>query len=157
MAEKKKTRTTKTATKKTATKAANTTAAQKPARKRVGAKTKLTNKLIDDVALLISNGMPVTRACEYLGINRKTHYEWLKKGRSSEATDLQKRYVFEVMRAGAEFQKKSIEAIQGACKDGKNWQALAWLLERLYPSEFARKYDNFEDDNDEEDVDERFI
>ena len=109
--------------------------------------TALTDQVRDEIALRLSSGCTLEVAAQAVGVNRRTIQTWLATGR--EARDLDDEGVKLTVRqvqclellgaeqaARAELRVKALASIQKAALTGA-WQAAAWLLERLFPDEFA--------------------
>lgn len=110
---------------------------------------------IDKLIREIENGVPVKYACAIAGITEKTFYEYLNRAeRDLENGKKNSPYIQfseSVKKAKAFFISTRIDSIRGyGDSDEKGaWLASAWLLERLYPEEFALKK-NIEDNNQTE-------
>jgi len=107
---------------------------------------KLTPKIIEEAAKLISIGSYARTAMHALNINPSTWYEWIKIGdraahkltKNEELTpDERMKYNFTTALKKAEgmFIAQNLNLIQQAAP--KNWQAAAWLLERRHPDMFS--------------------
>ena len=109
--------------------------------------TALTPEVRDEIALRLSSGCTLEVAAQAVGVNRRTIQTWLSTGR--EARDLDDEGVKLTVRqvqclelleaeqaARAELRVKALASIQKAALTG-TWQAGAWLLERLFPDEYA--------------------
>lgn len=75
-----------------------------------------------------------------MGIGRRTFYAWLKQGETDYergASSLYRQF-YEAMEESRSFAET--EAVKGILAAGKRqWQALAWFLERRYPERWALK------------------
>lgn len=98
-----------------------------------GNKTKLTKDFIEQADKLKRKGTSNADICRALGIREQTLYNWLKDGGN---TPNQKELFECLKKAEAEYKVSLREKIEKAGK--KDWKALAWLLERLYPQEYGR-------------------
>ena len=109
--------------------------------------TALTKEVRDEIALRLSSGCTLEVAAQAVGVNRRTIQTWLSVGR--EARDLDEQGAKLTPRqveclglleaeqaARAELRVKALASIQKAALTG-TWQAGAWLLERLFPDEYA--------------------
>ena len=99
----------------------------------------LTPELSAKLVECIKAGTPITFAGPKCGVSVSVVMKWMAKGRNG--TDpICIELFYAIKAAQAEFVQGAIGEIrqQGA----KNWQALAWLLERMFREEFAS--DKFE-------------
>lgn len=91
--------------------------------------TKLTDKVIEDMANMIAATVPVDAACRALGIGRRTYTEWIARGRNPGPGDAL--YVELVERLDAAVGIGVVAAVQRvtthALRDSKS---AAYLLER---------------------------
>ena len=118
--------------------------------KKVGRSSPLTNPQIEEELLnLIKIGVPVRHACQAVGINEKTFYNWLSRGMTERdrlnsienAKPNPTEVVFyeflqAVERARSEAIAKKVATITKSSHD--DWRAAAWWLERQLPSEFGK-------------------
>lgn len=112
--------------------------------------TKLTPELQEDVLKVIRSGNYIETACAYVGINKSTFYDWLKRGarekdrlaknpRARVRKDEQPFVDFSnaVEKALAHAEIRDVAIIGKAAEE--NWQAAAWRLERKFPDRWGRK------------------
>ena len=112
--------------------------------------TKLTPKLQDEIIKVIRSGNYIETACAYVGINKSTFYDWLKRGarekdrvaknpKAKVRKDEQPFVDFsnEVEKALAHAEIRDVAIIGKAAEE--NWQAAAWRLERKFPDRWGRK------------------
>ena len=113
------------------------------------ARSKLTDEVRDEIARVLASGCTLEVAAEAAGVTRRSVQSWLATGREAEALDLEggrltvmQRSCLELLdaerRARAEVRVTSLAAVQRAALSG-TWQAAAWLLERLFPEEYAAR------------------
>lgn len=108
-----------------------------------GRKTKLTQQLIQQAAKLISEGNHDCTVVNYLGIDKSTWYKWMQEGETAES-GLKKDFFDTIKKAAA---KSEVTAVKGILKAGKKqWQALAWYLERKFGERWALKQDTTQND-----------
>ena len=99
------------------------------------AKTKLTDKLAEDIITAIENGANFKDAAIYNGITEQTFYNWLNKGKKAKGGKFKEFYE----RMEEAKIKNKIFHITNINKAGKkDWKASAWRLERMYPEEYAK-------------------
>lgn len=96
---------------------------------------KLTPKLIDDIANLIKRGnFPVT-AAQACGVPERTWYEWLKKGKGM-AKGLHRELFDAVEAASARPQIDVVNKLYEVALEG-NVRAIEVLLSRRYPKQWG--------------------
>jgi len=93
-------------------------------------------KLIDTLLDSIASGMYVNLACQSVGIDTSTLYQWKKKGQQGihPYDKVWKRLQI----AEAKAVERRLNRIDEAGQNG-NWQADAWYLERRYPHLFGKR------------------
>ena len=100
------------------------------------AKTKLTDKLCDEICNDIKAGVPIKHAAISHGITEVTFYNWYNQGKTAKR-GAKKQFYDKVEEA------KSVAITLRARRIYKagetNWQADAWWLERVDPENFGRK------------------
>ena len=102
------------------------------------ARSKLTEELCEAICQDLREGNTQQYAAQHNGITKQTYYNWLKKGEESKTQSGKYFDFFDAVKKAQEEGKKTL--IQGIQEHGKkNWQALAWLLERMYYDEFGKK------------------
>lgn len=112
--------------------------------------TKLTPELQEDVLKVIRSGNYIETACAYVGINKSTFYDWIKRGarekdrvaknpKARVRKDEQPFVDFSnaVERALAHAEIRDVAIIGKAAEE--NWQAAAWRLERKFSDRWGRK------------------
>lgn len=109
------------------------------------------NEPIQKFFQAIKLGMNNLKACEYAGFTDKALYEWINKGE----TDLEKgqetvfsEFVETLKKTRAECQAFHLQNVIRAGQNG-NWQASAWILERIFPSSFGQ---NRNESNEEDKI-----
>ena len=85
----------------------------------------------------IKTGSYIETALAYAGITRSWFYKHIKLGRDAVRGDL-KEFVEELDEALAFAEMYHVNQIIDASKNGV-WQASCWMLERRWPSRWARK------------------
>ena len=107
-----------------------------PARKKIkaGAKSKLTRKLIELVGRNIMAGNTKKTTCMAVGISQQTFYRWMKEGKEQKR-GLKCEFCESVKKAEAVLKTALVSKIMNS----PNWQAQAWLLERMFPEEYGRR------------------
>jgi len=100
------------------------------------AKTKLTDKLCDEICNDIKAGVPIKHAAISHGITEVTFYNWYNQGKTAKS-GAKKQFYDKVEEA------KSVAITLRARRIYKagetSWQADAWWLERVDPDNFRRK------------------
>lgn len=113
------------------------------------APSKLTPEVREEIRRVLASGCTLEVAAESAGVSRRSLQSWLATGREAEQTEAEDGKLSAMQRAcldllqterqaRAELRVKSLAAIQRAALNG-TWQAAAWLLERVFPEEFAAK------------------
>lgn len=98
-----------------------------------GAKSKLTKEFIEKAVKYKKHGMSNADICRALGIDESTLYKWIQNGGKTPNQIA----LFEGLKS-AESEYKAALRLRIEKHAEKNWQAAAWLLERLYPAEYGR-------------------
>lgn len=103
-----------------------------------GRPTKLTDELCEAICKDVKEGNTLTFSVQRQGITYQTFLNWMKKGKESKTQSGKFFDFFEAIKKAQEEGKNTlVKAIKKA--GSKNWQANAWLLERMYPDEFGRR------------------
>ena len=117
---------------------------------------KLTAELQNKLCAQIAEGMNKIDACAVVGINRKTLYNWLKKGEAKETeryTDFYNAYQLAVQSSyqslvrqvlGGDSQVRTeLDADGNVIKtvrtETRSWRQAAWLLEKRFPHLFGEQ------------------
>ena len=91
----------------------------------------------------IEEGAPtLTAAARLAGISPRTVTEWLARGRGDDdrpQTEEFVQFLAEFEAAQARFVMNRVNLIKQAGLDEKHWTANAWLLERMFPEDFAKR------------------
>ena len=98
--------------------------------------TVLTQKIIKAVASAIEGGHTFTYAATLAGVNRKTFFEWRKRGRAASKGGIYSDLNAALEIADAKFIQTSLARISAHGR--VSWQAIAWLLERRHPELFGK-------------------
>ena len=102
-------------------------------------RTKYSQELLEELCGHIASGLPIVHACAMVDISEDTfaHWRdgWSKNGKSYKPVA---GFAEAIKAARAEFVAQRVSNIQVAAERG-NWTADAWLLERMFPDEFALK------------------
>lgn len=91
---------------------------------------KLTEELIETMASKLRKGLPITSACDLLGITQASHSNWTRQGEqdlSDDIDSLYSSYLITIKKSRAEFEEAALDDI-GSGRPG--WQGRAWVLER---------------------------
>jgi hypothetical protein len=113
-------------------------------KKNQGRPSKLTPELQAEIILLIKMGNFVEVACETVGINKSTFYDWMKKGKNSNhPKNKYRKFQEAVEQAMAWSEARDVAIITKLSKE--NWRAAAFRLERKYPKKWGKKkYEDFD-------------
>jgi len=101
----------------------------------IGRPTKCTPKAIARIVRMLTLGGTINSACRAGGIDPVTYYSWLKRGEEGEEPFVN--FLNAVKEAQAVAEEKALRVISEAQLE--TWQAAAWLLERRYPEDWARR------------------
>ena len=84
----------------------------------------------------LEDGCYMHDAAALAGIGERTLYGWMDRG---EAEGRGKFWQFsqDVKKARATFKSKMVRVVR--LSSHENWQAAAWLLERMFPKDYGRK------------------
>lgn len=109
-------------------------------------KPKINREMVDEILTYKENGISDKDICDMVGIHQSTFYDWLKEAetgkdshnpnRKAPCLELKVELADGLKKAQAAFKAYHIQNITKASK--RNWQASAWMLERMYPKEFGR-------------------
>lgn len=99
-----------------------------------GPKPKLTKALIETIEKSLTSHNTKKTTCEMVGIGQTTFYRWLEEGELARSG--LKRELWESVKRAQSISKTIL--VNQIAKD-PNWQAKAWLLERMHPEEFGRQ------------------
>ena len=98
------------------------------------------NEPIENFFKAIKLGMNNIKASEFAGFSDKVLYKWINQGEA----DLEEgqetifvEFVDTLKKARAECQAFHLQNVIKAGQNG-NWQASAWILERLFPTSFGQ-------------------
>lgn len=107
---------------------------------------KISKDLVDEILTYKENGLSDKDICDMVGIVPQTLYRWLKDAetgldydnptRAASDLELKRELSDGLKRAQVAFKAYHIQNITKAAR--KNWQASAWMLERMFPKEFSR-------------------
>ena len=112
------------------------------------ARVKLNKKVIERAKELANNGNYDYVIAGAIGIGRRTFYTWLKRGEEDYERGVSSLYrqFYEAMEESRSFAET--EAVKGILEAGKKqWQALAWFLERRYPERWGLKKRSDDDED----------
>lgn len=115
----------------------------------MGAPTKCTEELIEEVSNLLQMGNYVQTACAVVGISERTFYNWrnwaeeeLERREAGEKPDPSKdifiSFLQAVTRASAKAEAAAVVAIRRGFTDG-DWRAAVEFLERRHPGRWGRR------------------
>jgi hypothetical protein len=93
--------------------------------------------LIADFCSKLRISGSIETAIKASGVGRETYYGWARKVRDGAGSKLQKRFMKAVEEAEAE--TKMIREHMLSKHFDKNWQCLAWWLERRYSNEYGQR------------------
>jgi transposase len=91
-------------------------------------KSKYNQGMLDTLVEILSNGVTITAACGYVGIDRKTYYNWMNK---------HPEFATAINAVRFQLEARLLARIEEHGK--KDWKANAWILERKYPEDWSLK------------------
>jgi len=112
----------------------------KPAENGPGRPTKLTPELQAQLVELLAEGIPISHACDNVGIDPKSYRDWLRWGQNGEGKEPFASFSLAITRARSDAVVELLrEAKSGDGKGLSNGPAKCaqWALERLFPKQFA--------------------
>jgi hypothetical protein len=99
---------------------------------------KLTDDLTRTFATLVRAGNTVAVACNVVGIDESTYYDWMRRAkRKGDANDPYRAFRAALEQARGEAEAILVGQITTSARNG-SWQAAAWLLERRWPERWAK-------------------
>ena len=107
------------------------------------------NEPIANFFKAVKLGMNNIKACEFAGFTDKALYEWINKGEADieQGKDtFFSEFVETLKKTRAECQAFHLQNVIRAGQNG-NWQASAWILERLFPTSFGQNRQETSDDD----------
>jgi hypothetical protein len=93
--------------------------------------TDLTPELGAEIVRVVGEGLPLSKAADFVGISYRTLCRWMK--RTDPPYDV---FCHDLKQAKAAVQLRMVGEIQ---KGVQNWQARAWYLERSDPKNWGRQ------------------
>lgn len=100
------------------------------------ARTLLNEKLIKEISAVIADGNYAVVACEYVGINPSTYYDWLNRG-EREPGSIYEDFSNAIKKARAQAEVRNVDLLRNHAKE--SWQASAWWLERTQPNRWGKR------------------
>lgn len=97
-------------------------------------KPRCTDEAIRRAVFLKKGGANNKDIAAALGVHERTFYKWLNEPKS----DNQRQLGHELKKAEADYKNALLSIIAKNAQE-RDWKAAAWLLERKYPSEYARR------------------
>lgn len=116
-----------------------------------GRPTKLDAEAANAIVAILQKGLTIDDACEAAGIDDSTFQRWLRRGeKAAKARELKpeekpfREFCAAVKKARAVGKITLVQRIENASVGDElnpaDWKAAAWLLERMHPHQFGRKY-----------------
>lgn len=103
---------------------------------KVGRPSKISQEKIDIIVNALRTGAYIETCALHAGVDKRTIYDWLKKGNNGE-NELCVKFLNAVNKAMAEAELRDIRNIQMHAE--KDWRASAWRLERKFPKKWGYK------------------
>ena len=102
-----------------------------------GRPTSLTAAVQRAIVETLRAGNYIDTACKVAGVKRQTFYNWVERGKAGESPFAE--FFDACEKALSDAESSAVKSIQVAGK--KNWQALAWWLERRHRARWAKNSD----------------
>lgn len=96
----------------------------------------LTADVVERVAEAVAEGVPHGVAARLAGVSERAFYYWMRQGEEEEGT-LPALLVQRTKDADAAAVRRALQRLASA--DKGDWQRWAWVLERRWPADFARR------------------
>lgn len=96
--------------------------------------TKFNEEICKEIIIAHENGLPRNACASIVGINRRTLYDWLKKGEKAKSGKYHEFYI-RWLKAEARYQAYHLKRIN----DSKDWRASQYLLQVTDPESFVVK------------------
>lgn len=111
---------------------------------------KINDSVIVAICEIIAQGVSRDVASVAVGIDKRTLYLWLERGRAGDEAENGRYILFAQMveQADAEAEVNMVKNITK--HSAQSWQASAWMLERTRPKRYGRRMVQPVDDNDVE-------
>jgi hypothetical protein len=109
--------------------------------------TKICKELTDVMAAAVRKRLPNMIACDLVGVAEVMFYEWRNHGDEDIKNGIDSEYAYfskTIKKAQSEAIQESLERINAAARDPKQWTADAWLLERCHRKYFSLHGDQVE-------------
>lgn len=98
---------------------------------------KLNKTLTKKMCKYIEEGNYISTACKLCGIERHTHYDWIKYGKKGIKPF--KEYYLSIEEAKAKAEASMVDVITSSALEDGNVGASQWWLARMYPDRWAKK------------------
>lgn len=93
---------------------------------------KFNEQICNELCDLHSEGLPQKTCADFVGINRRTLYDWLQKGKNAKSGKYRQFYL-NWMKAGARYEREHISHIS----DSSSWLAHQYLLQVKDPDTYV--------------------
>lgn len=114
------------------------------------------------IVAILEQGQTEVDAYTAVGVAERTFFDWVAKGKKArkkaaagkpltETEALQSQFSQAIEKARAKGKTSLVDIIATYARNKeapRNWHAAAWLLERMYPKEYGRKYIKIETGGD---------
>jgi len=97
--------------------------------------TKLTPDLLKEFEKLVYSCEFLTTICDYVGIDRKTYYNWMNRGEQEEGTIFSD-FFYTIKKALAAVRIKILQEIR---EGAQGWQSKCWIMERRWFDDWGIK------------------
>lgn len=98
---------------------------------------KLNKTLTKKMCKYIEEGNYISTACKLCGIERHTHYDWIKYGKKGIKPF--KDYYLAIEEAKAKAEASMVDVITSSALEDGNVGSAQWWLSRVYPDRWSKK------------------
>lgn len=99
----------------------------------------LNEDMIEQICDLLIQGQTMAKSAILTGISESTFYRWLALGKRSGAEPIYAKLVERVQEATECSRFELLQQMRIAGQNPVHWRSNAWMLERRFPEDFARK------------------
>ncbi len=102
-----------------------------------GRKSSLTKEVYECIVYNMKMGCSMVAAANNAGITRQSLYNWLKKGKENKGGEIYRQLYLDILKSKSDTEIILVGNIIEASRD--NWNAAAWLLERINPKMYGKQ------------------
>ena len=102
-----------------------------------GRKSALTKEVYECIVYNMKMGCSMVAAANNAGITRQSLYNWLKKGKENKGGEIYRQLYLDILKSKSDTELILVGNIIEAARE--NWNAAAWLLERINPKMYGKQ------------------